>query len=129
MSNYELLSLYTEYAQLIVGGVSVYISFLFAYIVASYFVAAKLTRVQFCFITLLFAGISLHLVSVIRVHGARVVSLQNEISRRIEVYGSDIAFVSALEMPDWFPTALFIFYLLASVLAVVFALSVRKADT
>ncbi len=128
MNNYELLSLYSEYGQLVVNVVTVYISFLFAYIVASYAVAGKLTRLQFSIITFFFAGISLHLASVIRVHGERVVSLQMEITRRIEENGSEIAFISASKIPAWFPTGLLIFYLVASVFAIAFAVHIRKTS-
>ena len=42
MTDYELLSLYTEYPQLFVSMVTVYVSIPFAYLVAAYIVADKL---------------------------------------------------------------------------------------
>ena len=108
MTDYELLSLYAEYAQLFATMVTVYISVVFAYLLASYVVASKLTSVQFWLLSLLFVFVSFDIVSGVWIHGARTASLQSEILRRIEVQGSQIAFVDPSGLPMWLPNAVFV---------------------
>jgi len=126
MTDYELLSLYSEYAQLFATMVAVYISVLFAYLLASYIVAEKLTRIQFWLLSLLFLYVSFDIVSGVRIHGARAASLQSEILRRIEAQDSQITFVDPSGIPMWLPDAIFATYLLISLIAVVFALQLRR---
>jgi len=126
MTDYELLSLYSEYAQLFATMVAVYISVLFAYLLASYIVAEKLTRIQFWLVSLLFLYVSFDIVSGVRVHGARTASLQSEILRRIEAQDSQITFVDPSGIPMWLPDAIFAIYLFISLIAVVFALRLRR---
>jgi len=126
MTDYELLSLYTEYAQLFVSMVTVYVSILFAYLVAGYLVADKLTRFQFWLITGLFLFVSLDIASGIRIHGERAASLQGEIVRRIEAAESQIAFVNPSGLAEWLPPVIFVVYLLVSLIAVAFALHRRN---
>ena len=126
MTDYELLSLYTEYAQLFSTMVAVYISVLFAYLLASYIVAEKLTRIQFWLLSILFVFVSFDIVSGVWTHGARTASLQSEILRRIEAQNSEIAFVDPSGVPMWWPKVIFVTFLLISLIAVVFALQLRR---
>ncbi len=126
MTDYELLSLYAEYAQLFATMVTVYISVLFAYLLASYIVASKLTSVQFWLLSLLFVFVSFDVVSGVRAHGARAASLQSEILHRIEVQGSQISFVDPSGLPMWWPNVILVTFLLISLIAVVFALQLRR---
>ncbi len=126
MTDYELLSLYAEYAQLFATMVTVYISVVFAYLLASYVIASKLTSVQFWLLSLLFVFVSFDIVSGVQAHGARTASLQSEILRRIEAQNSEIAFVDPSGIPMWWPNVIFVTFLLISLIAVVFALQLRR---
>ena len=126
MTNYELLSLYTEYAQLFVTMVTVYVSILFAYLLASYILADKLNRFQFWLLTVIFIAVSFDIASGIRIHGGRAASLQTEIMNRIEAPGSDIAFVDPSGLPEWLAPTVFVAYILTSLVAVAFAIQVRR---
>jgi hypothetical protein len=129
MTDYELLSLYTEYAQLFVTMVTVYISILFAYLLATYIVADKLSRVQFWLLTLLFVAVSVDIASGVLIHGARAASLQTEILRRIETPGSEIAFVDPTGLQEWLPTTIFVIYLVITLVAVAFAFQLQRKRT
>ena len=126
MSNYELLTLYSEQVTMFFTAITIMMTVLFSYLVGAFFIGRQLPALLFwvlnglalCFLFLLSGAIT--------ASGNRAVGIGQELVRRIHADGSDIAWMSTNFMPAIAPPAVQIFILAASVLAVVYAMVHRR---
>ena len=129
MSDAELLELYAIYVDAFAGNLTVVITLIFAYLIATYISAKNLGAFQFYTTTGLFAVATTGVALGGKDLSARSVSLQNEIVRRISMEGSEISYVSVFGMPEHVPPYILGVSIVAVFLAVSFAISQRRRDT
>ena len=120
MNDADLLELYSSYSQTFTGETTLFISMLFAYVVAMFIIANRLTHLQFGALTSLFGLFSISVTMGLRGTCRRAVSLQEEIVRRIESDGSNIAFVAIDGFPVFLPEIMFVLCLSGLALALLF---------
>ena len=103
MSDAELLEMYVEYYNAFASNVTLIITLLFGYIIASVFAAQRLTLYQLIATTTLFVVFTLNVAMGARATCNTAYSLQVELVRRIDEEGSQIAYVSLDGFPEYLP--------------------------
>ena len=126
MSDAELLELYALYNDGFGSLMAQLITLIFAYIVASYIAAKRLSVFQFYLASSLFAVVTISVALGARDACARAISLQEEIIRRIEVEGSQISFVARDGIPSYLDSFILVICIIGVVLAISFAISERR---
>lgn len=121
-----MLELYAIYVDAFTANLTVLITLIFAYLVATYISVRKLNVYQFYVTTALFGVFTMSVAMGARDMCARAVSLQAEIVRRISIEGSEISYVSAGGMPEFLPPYILGVSIVAIVLAISFAISQRR---
>ncbi|MEM9529849.1 MAG: hypothetical protein AAGA23_02900 [Pseudomonadota bacterium] len=126
MSDAELLELYSEYSQTFTGETSLLISLVFAYVVAMFVAARRLTNFQYVSMASLFALFALSVTMGLRGTCYRAVSLQQEIVRRVQEQGSEISFVATDGFPWFLPELIAALCFAAVIAALVFGHQQRR---
>lgn len=129
MSDAELLELYAQYVEAFSANMTIAITLVFAYLVAAYLSAKKLSVIQFYSTTGLFAVFTLSVAMGAYDLGHRTVSIQSEILRRISAQDSQISYIAADGMPEFIPPYILGVIAIAVILSIAFAISFRQGDT
>lgn len=126
MTNFELITLYSDHVSLFLTGITVVTTILFSFVVGMYLMAGRLNLVLLICLTALFAAVSFGLVGGIYAAGSRAASLGKEIVYRIQTDGSEISWMYSGVIPQDLPRNFYYFFVVAIVLAVVFAFLRRR---
>lgn len=126
MTDYELISLYTEQVSLFFTVITVLTTILFSFLAGMYFIAGRINMALVIVLSALFGVVSFGLVGAVYAAGARAVSLGEQMVMRINAQGSDIAWLFPGVMPDGLPRNFYYFFLIAILLALLFVMLRRR---
>ncbi len=129
MTDYELVSLYTEQISLFNNIVTLLVTILFSYLVAMYFVCRRLSGFLFWILNGLFMLIMFAQSGAVSATGVRAVSIGLQIVTRVEAEGSEIAWLSMRYIPPNIPKVLYYFFIVGSILAIVYAILRRRDES
>jgi hypothetical protein len=126
LSNFELITLYSDHVSLFLTGITVVTTILFSFVVGMYLMAGRLNLVLLVCLTALFAAVTFGLIGGIYAAGSRAASLGIEIVSRIQADSSEISWMYSGVIPRDLPRNFYYFFLVAIVLAVVFVFLRRR---
>lgn len=127
MTDFELISLYTEQIALLNTVTTLLFTILFSYLIAMYFVSRRLSGFLFWILNGLFFMIMFAQSGAVRALGSRAVSIGVQIVARIEAEGSEIAWLSMRYIPPNIPRVMYYFFIVGTILAIVYAV-IRRRD-
>jgi len=127
MTDFELITLYTEQIALLNTVTTLLFTILFSYLIAMYFVSRRLSGFLFWILNGLFFMIMFAQSGAVHSLGARAVSIGIQIVARIEAEGSEIAWLSMRYIPPNIPRVMYYFFIVGTILAIVYAV-IRRRD-
>lgn len=126
MTDFELLTAYTDQVDLLLGVLSLVITILFSYVVGMFFIAQRLSLVLFWIMNALYFLVMYLQLGALAATGRRAASIGLELVRRIEAPGSGIAWLIPNVIPQNVPTVLYWFFFSGLLLSIVFAVLRRR---
>jgi len=126
MTDFELITLYTEQVSLFFTVITVLTTILFSFLAGMYFIAGRINMALVIVLSALFGVVSFGLVGAVYAAGARAVSLGEQMVARINAPGSEIAWLFPGVMPDGLPRNFYYFFLIAIFLALLFVMLRRR---
>ena len=126
MSDFELITLYSDHVSLFLTGITVVTTILFSFVVGMYLMAGRLNLFLLICLTALFALVTFGLIGGIYAAGSRAASMGQELVQRIQADGSEIAWMYSGVIPPDLPRNFSYFFLVAIALAVLFAFLRRR---
>ena len=127
MTDFELITLYTEQIALLNTVTTLLFTILFSYLIAMYFVSRRLSGFLFWILNGLFFMIMFAQSGAVHSLVARAVSIGIQIVARIEAEGSEIAWLSMRYIPPNIPRVMYYFFIVGTILAIVYAV-IRRRD-
>lgn len=128
MTNAEILELYAAYVDAFTANITLLVTLVFAYLVASFVSAKKLKPYQFYVTSSLFAVFTISVAMGAKDTCARAASLQAEIVRRISEEGSQIPYVASDGIPEFLPSYILGVSIVSVLLAISFAITQRRRE-
>ena len=126
MSDFEIITAYSEQISLFFTAITVLTTILFGFLIAAQMVAGRLSLLLLFLVCGLFSVVSFGFVGAIYATGMRAQSIGEELVARISAEGSAIHWVYPGIIPPDLPRIFFYLFTLAIILSLLFAFIRRK---